>query len=284
MSDKDIFKDLFSKKLENYEASVNPKVWSAISSKIGVVPVAGSAVGVSFISKLLIGLSISAAVVGGIVLVYANVEQKPERKEAKQTIVPSTLIVKEDLTTVEKEGEIINTSKKNILNTDEKTRLNIHLDIPIIPIKSVEDVFVEPLKNKSAENKSSNPHNEIYKTSIQDVIAPVSPIIETTPLQDLKLENNEVIEKIKLPNTFTPNMDGVNDEFKILLVDVTAFSIVILDVRNKIVYKSEDPDFKWNGVGLNGEMVDAGNYIYYITAKNSQGKDVLEYSILTIIR
>jgi len=284
MSDKDIFKDLFSKKLENYEASVNPKVWSAISSKIGVVPVAGSAVGVSFISKLLIGLSISAVVVGGIVLVYTNVEQKPERKKAKQTIVPSTLIVKEDLTTVEKEGAIINTSKKNILNTDEKTRLNIHLDIPIIPIKSVEDVVVEPLKNKSAENKSSNPHNEIYKTSIQDVIAPVSPIIETTPLQDLKLENNEVIEKIKLPNTFTPNMDGVNDEFKILLVDVTAFSIVILDVRNKIVYKSEDPDFKWNGVGLNGEMVDAGNYIYYITAKNSQGKDVLEYSILTIIR
>ena len=79
-------------------------------------------------------------------------------------------------------------------------------------------------------------------------------------------------------------MDGVNDEFKILLVDVTAFSIVILDARNKIVYKSEDPEFKWNGVGLNGEMVDAGNYIYYITAKNSLGKDVLEYSTLTIIR
>ena len=73
MSDKDIFKDLFSKKLENYEASVNPKVWSAISSKIGVVSVGGSAVGISFISKLLIGLSISTVVVGGIVLVVVRI-------------------------------------------------------------------------------------------------------------------------------------------------------------------------------------------------------------------
>ena len=58
MSDKDIFKDIFSSKLENYEPSVNPKVWSAISSKIGTAATAGSVVGISFLSKLIIGLSI----------------------------------------------------------------------------------------------------------------------------------------------------------------------------------------------------------------------------------
>jgi gliding motility-associated-like protein len=123
----------------------------------------------------------------------------------------------------------------------------------------------------------------VYKSPSQDAIEKVVPTIESSP-EELQIEDNEVFEKIKLPNTFTPNMDGVNDEFKILLVDLTAFSIVILDAKNKIVYKSEDPEFKWNGVGLNGEMVDSGNYIYYITAKNSKGKDVLEYSTLTIIR
>ena len=283
MSDKDIFKDIFSSKLENYEPSVNPKVWSAISSKIGTAATAGSVVGISFLSKLIIGLSISAVAAGGLVLVYTNTKQTPVTKDKEKTIVHKSLVVKEDIKNSEKKALLIDNPKDTTLKTVDKIEFNSNTDVPITSIENSEEKETVILTNINKEDKITPLQRDIYKSPSQDAIEKVVPTIDATP-EDLQIENNVVFEKIKLPNTFTPNMDGVNDEFKILLVDVTAFSIVILDARNKIVYKSEDPEFKWNGVGLNGEMVDAGNYIYYITAKNSLGKDILEYSILTIIR
>ena len=283
MSDKDIFKDIFSSKLENYEPSVNPKVWSAISSKIGTAATAGSVVGISFLSKLIIGLSISAVAAGGLVLVYTNTKQTPVTKDKEKTIVHKSLVVKEDIKNSEKKALLIDNPKDTTLKTVDKIEFNSNTDVPITSIENSEEKETVILTNINKEDKITPLQRDIYKSPSQDVIEKTVHTVDATP-EDLQIENNEVSEKIKLPNTFTPNMDGVNDEFKILLVDVTAFSIVILDARNKIVYKSEDPEFKWNGVGLNGEMVDAGNYIYYITAKNSLGKDVLEYSTLTIIR
>ena len=283
MSDKDIFKDIFSSKLENYEPSVNPKVWSAISSKIGAAATTVSVVGISFLSKLIIGLSISAVAAGVVVLVYTNTQQKPKRNDTEKTTMYNPLAVKEDIKNSEKNALLIDNPENTMLKTDDKIEFNSNTDVSITLIENSEEKEVAILTNTTKEDKITIPQSDIYKPPSQDVIENVVTTIEATP-EDLQIENNEVFEKIKLPNTFTPNMDGVNDEFKILLVDVTAFSIVILDARNKIVYKSEDPEFKWNGVGLNGEMVDSGNYIYYITAKNSKGKDVLEYSILTIIR
>ena len=283
MSDKDIFKDIFSSKLENYEPSVNPKVWSAISSKIGTAATTSSTVGISFLSKLIIGLSISAVAAGGVVLVYTNTKQKPARKETEKIIIHNPLVVKEDIKNSEKKALLIDNPKNTTLKTEDKIEFNSNTDVPITGIENSEEKEVAILTNTNKEDKETTPQSDVYKSPSQDAIEKVVPTIEASP-EELQIEDNEVFEKIKLPNTFTPNMDGVNDEFKILLVDLTAFSIVILDAKNKIVYKSEDPEFKWNGVGLNGEMVDSGNYIYYITAKNSKGKDVLEYSTLTIIR
>ena len=283
MSDKDIFKDIFSSKLENYEPSVNPKVWSAISSKIGTAATFGSVVGISFLSKLIIGLSISAGAAGGLVLVYTNTKQTPVTKDKEKTIVHKSLVVKEDIKNSEKKALLIDNPKNTTLKTEDKIEFISNTDVPITGIENSEEKEVAILTNTNKEDKVTTLQSDLYKSPSQDAIEKVVPTIEASP-EELQIEDNEVFEKIKLPNTFTPNMDGVNDEFKILLVDLTAFSIVILDAKNKIVYKSEDPEFKWNGVGLNGEMVDSGNYIYYITAKNSKGKDVLEYSTLTIIR
>ena len=84
MSDKDIFKDIFSSKLENYEPSVNPKVWSAISSKIGTAVTSGSVVGISFLSKLIIGLSISAVAAGGVVQYIQIPSKNPQEKIQKK--------------------------------------------------------------------------------------------------------------------------------------------------------------------------------------------------------
>lgn len=86
-----------------------------------------------------------------------------------------------------------------------------------------------------------------------------------------------------IPNAFTPNGDGLNDEFKILGLppeDITLFNIQIFDRWGKAVFTSSDIRKGWNGM-LNGEYCETGLYtwvIFYETGnrtKNSNKGSVL---------
>ena len=51
-----------------------------------------------------------------------------------------------------------------------------------------------------------------------------------------------------IPNTFTPNGDGINDNFKIVGAPyVSAFHIWIYDRWGNKVFESTNVDFLWNG-------------------------------------
>lgn len=66
-----------------------------------------------------------------------------------------------------------------------------------------------------------------------------------------------------LPNTFTPNGDGANEYFgPIRSRFIESLDIIIFNRWGGVVYKSNDPDFKWTGVDLNGKNVDDGTYYY----------------------
>ena len=91
-------------------------------------------------------------------------------------------------------------------------------------------------------------------------------------------------EQIVLPNIFTPNGDRVNDIFEINMGDKLEFQIIILNQQNQTVFKSGDPAFQWDGTMLNGEPAPSGTYLYYFSAKDVNGKDITESSLLTIQR
>jgi gliding motility-associated-like protein len=77
-----------------------------------------------------------------------------------------------------------------------------------------------------------------------------------------------------IPNVFTPNGDGVNDEFKIgINADLTdQFHINIFDRWGKEVFSSTDLKFKWDGKTRSGEKADAGTYYYLIKVNESEIK------------
>lgn len=80
-----------------------------------------------------------------------------------------------------------------------------------------------------------------------------------------------------VPNAFTPNGDGLNDEFQIFLpptgVDYSTFNLLIYDRWGEVIYKSDDVMKFWNGAKNNsGEIVKQDTYVYKITFKDDKKK------------
>jgi gliding motility-associated-like protein len=73
--------------------------------------------------------------------------------------------------------------------------------------------------------------------------------------------------KIIIPNTFTPNGDGINDNFKLITYPaVNTFHIWIYDRWGNKVYESTDVDFNWNGQDqyAGDKPLDTGVYAYVV--------------------
>jgi gliding motility-associated-like protein len=110
------------------------------------------------------------------------------------------------------------------------------------------------------------------------------PIANVPVTQNIEPASTVQEEAIVLPNIFTPNGDGKNDEFSIDLssYEFLDYSLVILDINNQLVFKSNNPQENWNGKIVDGDVCPSGNYIYYLTGKTVSGKSISKYSTLRI--
>ena len=76
MKGRDEIKELFSEKLGNYEAKVNPELWTNIASQIGAATATTAAsTGISFLTKWIIGASIASAVAVTTIIVVNNADE-----------------------------------------------------------------------------------------------------------------------------------------------------------------------------------------------------------------
>lgn len=73
-------------------------------------------------------------------------------------------------------------------------------------------------------------------------------------------------EEIYIPNAITPtNVDGINDYFQIYIptsLEIVEFEIAIYDRWGRLVFRSEEPDFRWNGK-VNGKSLPSPTTLSY---------------------
>ena len=70
---------------------------------------------------------------------------------------------------------------------------------------------------------------------------------------------------LEVPNTFTPNGDGANDEFRVVYCSLKEFHIWVYNRWGHLVYESSDPAKGWDG-NINGKPAAVGAYYYVIRA------------------
>ncbi|MEM0999600.1 MAG: PKD domain-containing protein [Bacteroidota bacterium] len=89
---------------------------------------------------------------------------------------------------------------------------------------------------------------------------------------------------IFVPSAFTPNGDGINDEFNVVTRLITDFQIDIYDRWGKLTYSSENMNFRWTGVDASGQPLSEGVYTYVINAVEWDGSPVRKTGSITVLR
>jgi gliding motility-associated-like protein len=83
----------------------------------------------------------------------------------------------------------------------------------------------------------------------------------------------EVLEsKLDVPNVFSPNGDGVNDEFKVAYQSLTSFHARVYSIHGRLLHESTDPSKGWDGT-IGGNPAAEGTYFYIIEATGNDFDD-----------
>lgn len=70
---------------------------------------------------------------------------------------------------------------------------------------------------------------------------------------------------LEVPNVFTPNGDGINDEFRVVYKSLSSYSCLVFNRWGRKVFSSSDPGRGWDG-RINGKMAAPGAYYYIVQA------------------
>lgn len=88
---------------------------------------------------------------------------------------------------------------------------------------------------------------------------------------------------IFVPNAFSPNGDGANDEFRVAYRSIASFRCRIYDQWGTKVYDSEDITEGWDGT-VYGSAASVGVYFYVIEAKGVDGTSHNRKGALNLLR
>ncbi len=296
---------MFSEKLGNYEAKVNPELWNSIASQIGATgAAAGTATGLSLVAKWVIGVSIAGAITATALIInnYSTVEDQPQQTIEDTNPVAEVAtdthntiddaVISPDGINAAENSTVVDPSENETASPaspDTREEPVVHTEVPFVPVTSGHE---QERRMGEPGPPATTPVGETER-KIQEALANREHVHTDDPIvndptfpEEVPAEEQKVEEKYyrvgALPNVFTPNGDRINDIFEVESENLTDFHVVVINSNNSVVFESNDPDFKWDGRDRSGQIVPAGTYVYFITAKEFGTEKPKRYSPLRI--
>jgi gliding motility-associated-like protein len=91
-------------------------------------------------------------------------------------------------------------------------------------------------------------------------------------------------KKVYLPNTFTPNGDGINDDFKLNPVGIKQLIyFAVYNTRGIKLFETNNINDSWNGY-YNGVLQPMASYPWVLSAIDENGKSINQTGTITLLR
>lgn len=90
--------------------------------------------------------------------------------------------------------------------------------------------------------------------------------------------------KVFIPNAFSPNGDGINDDFYLKGEGIISMRMTIFDRWGKEIITLENPSDKWDGYHIDGQPLQEGVYAYLLVADLNQGYRLKRGGTITLVR
>ena len=87
---------------------------------------------------------------------------------------------------------------------------------------------------------------------------------------------------IYIPNSFTPNGDGLNDTFGAYGEAIKDFKMQVYNRWGQMIFESNNVTNQWDGTHL-GQKVPQGSYVYKVIAKGIVGKQTTKDGTVNLV-
>ena len=86
-----------------------------------------------------------------------------------------------------------------------------------------------------------------------------------------------------IPNTFTPDNNGLNDVFKVYGNGIDKLELTIWNQWGEKIFTTKDKSDGWNGM-VNGNPQPTGVYAYVAKVTLMSGKEVMKKGMVNLVR
>lgn len=279
MSNKINIDDLLKQEMGSLSPEPPANLWQNISSQLPDVATASSATtaaaktiaGVSIKTVVIAAATIAAGAVGYVIYISSNNTPSSNTEQ-------STTTIRETLPEAKNVEEIQTSDKTTLVN--QTTELPQKPNSTSIPkSKKVQNKIIacgdfpdeEVPVDYPAPTSTNMVVNEEEAVSTNKVQQNATATTEKTKQETTESSTNntsnqnitsEEFLRPNIPNVFTPNNDGYNDEFVITLENEVLYDLKITDAKGNVVFESRDKSKHWNGINQrNGEACEPGVYV-----------------------
>lgn len=200
----------------------------------------------------------------------------PGEKEVSLGISGLPCIVEPLVQTITVGGVEVSTIENQIIERGTEIELTTTASSSAGTITNFEWTPAATLSCSDCENPAASPQQTttyaVTATDINGCFA--SDTVTITVIDD---------RSVFVPNIFTPNGDGRNDELLIFGKGIAAIDFTIYDRWGAKIYHTTNPDDGWDGT-LDGEALNSGVFVYTLSVTFFDGQTQLVTGNVTLVR
>lgn len=286
--------DLFRNGLQNSESDVPAGTWKAIENSLdSMMPTAGAASqpasSLGTLGKAIIG----GVIVSGIALTFFlfNSEKIKPVNEPSALVeriekVKDEVVIVETVTDIQKPKSIAKMERVNSQSVTEETGSHetFTANDEIKPLADQSESITKEAQAVVTTSELKEPFSEISITEAVDNNEETTEPVISSNSEQIVAETSQFPE-VSFNDVITPNLDNVNDIFRVEGNEaVASFTVTVMNLNGKVIHQWSAPNGFWDGRLENGQMAPTGKYLVDIFVQPVKGAPYHKPVTIQLIR